>query len=338
MRQHSLRKRLAYWAVALGVAVPLLYASLRGISWPDVWALISRAAPGLLAASFAVASGCLFLRALRWRVLLSASARVHLTTVFAATAVGYCGNLFLPARAGELVRTLMVSRSTGLSKAFVLTTALCERLSDAMALVLISSFALLELPLKPGWLRNAAGPFVMLALAGIVTIIFLPKLEPMGRRWLPHLPVSERMQSTLLSLTEHVISGLRTFHDLKVLSAFSALTAVIWFGDACTVVLIMRALALPGTLVIAILLTTALALGSALPSTPGYIGVYQFVAVSVLTPFGFTKTDAIGYILVFQALQYVLMLTWAGLGALIWRAKYGGASRTDASGVDERSA
>ena len=37
-------------------------------------------------------------------------------------------------------------------------------------------------------------------------------------------------------------------------------------------------------------------LASALPSTPGYVGIYQFVAVSVLTPFGFSRTDAIAYI------------------------------------------
>ena len=32
------------------------------------------------------------------------------------------------------------------------------------------------------------------------------------------------------------------------------------------------------------------------------LGIYQFVAVSVLTPFGFSRTDAIAYILVAQAL------------------------------------
>ncbi len=71
---------------------------------------------------------------------------------------------------------------------------------------------------------------------------------------------------------------------------------------------------LPGTLPIALLLVTGLGLGSALPSTPGYIGIYQFVAVSVLTPFGFTKTNAIAYILLSQALQYALITFWGALG------------------------
>ena len=40
---------------------------------------------------------------------------------------------------------------------------------------------------------------------------------------------------------------------------------------------------------VAFLLIAALGLGSALPSTPGYVGIYQFVAVTVLTPFGFSR-------------------------------------------------
>jgi uncharacterized membrane protein YbhN (UPF0104 family) len=70
---------------------------------------------------------------------------------------------------------------------------------------------------------------------------------------------------------------------------------------------------------VAFLLIVGLGLGSALPSTPGYVGIYQFVAVSVLVPFGFSKTDAVAYILVAQALQYVVMGLWGALGFLNYR-------------------
>ena len=43
--------------------------------------------------------------------------------------------------------------------------------------------------------------------------------------------------------------------------------------------------------------------------------VGQFVAVSVLTPFGLSRTDAIAYILFYQAVSYVVVLSW-GLIAL----------------------
>ena len=65
----------------------------------------------------------------------------------------------------------------------------------------------------------------------------------------------------------------------------------------------------------ALLLLTGLGLGSALPSTPGYVGVYQFVAVTVLTPFGISRDAALAYILVVQVLGYVVV-TLFGLPGL----------------------
>lgn len=301
----------------------LLWFSIRGTSWSGVWHLISRAAPAPLILSLAIASFSLFVRAVRWRLLLLTAGPVKTTTVFVAISVGYCGNLFLPARAGELIRTLMIHRAAGLSKAFVLTTAGCERLSDAIALVLISSITLAALPVRPGWFAHAAGPFIVAALIGISAIVFLPKFEPVCRNWIDRFPMQTRMRSALRSFVEHVAGGLRTLHDPKLLVAFGGLTVFVWFADACTVVLLMHALALPGTFAIAFLLMTGLGLGSALPATPGYVGVYQFVAVTVLSPFGFSKTDAIAYILCFQAMQYLIVPLWAAFGALFWRAEFG---------------
>lgn len=85
------------------------------------------------------------------------------------------------------------------------------------------------------------------------------------------------------------------------------------------------ALGLRMPITVAFLVITGLSLGSALPSTPGYVGIYQFVAVTVLTPFGFTRTDAIAYILVAQALMYALIGFWGALG--LWRYRRGRSAR-----------
>jgi glycosyltransferase 2 family protein len=308
--------RILYWALAFVFAAVLLYFSLRGIRWSSVWHTLSHANRGLIALTCVITTGSLFLRALRWRVLLQAGAPVSVPTAFWATAAGYFGNNFLPARAGEVIRTVMVSGSSGLSKTFVLTTALSERLCDAISLVLISSIVLLALPSKPGWFARAATPFAILGVAGVAVIAVLPKLQPFCQACLHRVPVPPGLRSRLLHVLDQVLVGMRSFHDSKRLIAFIGLTLVIWFSDAGGTVIGMRALGLPGTLPIALLLTTGLALGSALPSTPGYVGIYQFVAVSVLTPFGFSKTDAIAYILLLQAVQYALISFWGALGMI----------------------
>jgi len=72
--------------------------------------------------------------------------------------------------------------------------------------------------------------------------------------------------------------------------------------DAANATICAGALGFHLPLSVAFLLIAGLGLGSALPATPGYVGIYQFVAVSVLTPFGFRRSDAIADILLIQAL------------------------------------
>src|SRR5450755_924246 len=108
-RPSILRSRALHLAVGAIFAGVLLYYSLRGIDWSQVWVTLSHAEMKYILAWLAIVTLSLFLRAIRWRVLLTAEGPVKVSTAFWATAAGYFGNNFLPARAGELVRTLMIS-------------------------------------------------------------------------------------------------------------------------------------------------------------------------------------------------------------------------------------
>ncbi len=305
-------------AISAGLAVllagALLYYSLRGIEWRRVWILIAGANPAWIALGCGLSAGALFLRAMRWRILLRAEGDVGISAAFWATAAGYFGNNFLPARAGELVRTLMISSRSGLSKTYVLTTALSERVADAIALVVISALVLLTLPAPPGWLAHAAKPFAVLGLCGVLAIAVLPRVERLGRTILERLPIPHALRARLMVMLEHILRGIRAFHDKWRLLGFLGLTIAIWCTDAVGMAIGAKALGLSMALPVAFLLVAGMGLGSALPSTPGYIGIYQFVAVTVLTPFGFTRTDAIAYMLLAQGLSYVMVAGWGALG------------------------
>lgn len=306
-------RTLFYWTVALCIAGVLFFLSVRGVDWKQVGTVLTHAHPVYLVCALVISSFALFLRAVRWRILLRAGGSVSIGTAFWATAAGYFGNSFLPARAGELIRTVVVSARTGLTKTFVFTTALAERLSDAVTLVIISSVVLLTLSVRPGWFSHAAKPFAIIGLCGATCIAVLPRMEPMWRTFLQRLPIPQSLKYTLIGILQQILTGLRTFHDPARLAQFAGLAMVIWFCDASSTIMGMRALGLTISLPVAFLLITGFGLGSALPSTPGYVGIYQFVAVSVLTPFGFAKSDAIAYSFLTQALQYAFITFWGVL-------------------------
>jgi uncharacterized membrane protein YbhN (UPF0104 family) len=202
----------------------------------------------------------------------------------------------------------------------VLATALSERVADAVALVIITGVVLLTLPAQPGWLAGAARPFAILGLAGALGIALLPLLESAARTAIARAPVlPPGLRAGLTRAMEHGLRGLRAFHDPRRLSGFVGLAVLIWCLDAVGTVVAGAALGFRIPISAAFLLIAGLSVGSALPSTPGYVGIYQFVAVTVLTPFGFSRTGAIAYILVAQALMYVVIGFWGSLGLWHYR-------------------
>jgi len=315
------RSNYLYWVIALVLAAVLLYYSLRGIDWNQVWVTLKATRLEYVGWMVLATTVSLLLRAFRWCVLLRAGGRVPFATAFWATCAGYFGNSYLPARAGELIRTMAVDAETGIGRAFVLTTALAERITDAISLVLISSLVLLTLPVRPGWYEAAARPFAIVGLCGAIGIAVLPKLDRLWHSLLARAPVPERFRGALTRILDQILNGLRAFHDARRLFTFLGLTVVIWFMDAVGAILAARSLDMNLELPVAYLLLTGLGLGSALPSTPGYVGIYQFVAVEVLMPFGFQRAPVIALTLLLQTLNYVSTGIWGLLALMRFRRR-----------------
>jgi uncharacterized protein (TIRG00374 family) len=308
-------RKTAWWVASFLVSGVLLYYSLRGVDWARVWRTVAGARWQYLAAGAAITSGSYFLRSLRWRILLNAEGHFRVGTVFWANMAGYLGNNFLPARAGELLRSVLISSRSALSNTYVLTTALSERLMDVIALVLGASLVLLTVDPKPRWMEDLSRTMAIVAALGALTIMVLPHTGTLLETILTRIPMPAGLRKTLMQLAEQILLGMRAFHDWARFAGFVFLTLVIWAADSTAAVITARGLGLNLSFGVALLLLTGLGLGSALPSTPGYVGVYQFVAVTILTPFGVSRDAALAYILVVQVSGYVVV-TLFGLPGL----------------------
>jgi len=307
---NAARNLILRWILPAALAAVLLYMALRGVAWGRVWSAIAGAHVEFLIAGALIICCSSFLRALRWRLLLNAEARFDVMTVFWATMAGYLGNAFLPARAGELVRTFAISSRSHLTRTYVLTTALAERMMDAIALVLWSSFILMSVHPKPPWLDHASRTAAIFAGAGLLAVIVLPHTGNLCEAVIVRLPLPGGLRKILLHTAQQVVTGLKVFHDVKRFAGFTAFTVMIWCADAFSVAISARALDLQLPFSVAALLLCGLGLGSAVPSTPGYVGIYQFVTESVLMPFGVSKDAAIAYSLLSQAMSYAVILAF----------------------------
>jgi len=230
--------------------------------------------------------------------------------MFWATADGYLGNALLPARAGELIRSVIVGIKTGIGTSYVFATALTERIVDAVVLVLIGMILLPSISGFPDWVPTALRVMAVVGAIGLLVILALPFIEGFVRKILIKPPMPDGWKKKLDGILGRFVLGTRAFVNPIRAAGFLGLTPIVWLLDGFITVELAKAMSLSLSLTQALLLMVALGLASALPSTPGYVGIYQFVATTVLPVFGMTKSEALTFILFYQALGVIVYLFW----------------------------
>lgn len=304
--------------ISIVMAVFFLYLALRNLDWRIFFATLKNARYAYLPAILLWNSANFLTRALRLRVLLASEKRLPISNVFWANMAGYLGNNILPARAGELIRAAYLARQGNISASFALAVGLVERLIDLIALIILGSLALSSARIVSPIFQNALKGISILGLIGLSAIFILPRFSDLAAHWIMDFPVLKETHKTKLNyFLQQFLTGLKSLHSLKRTALFTGLTGLIWLIDALGTVMLSYVLNIPLLLQQAFVLIAALGLSSAIPSTPGYVGVYQFVAVTTLTPFGILQADALAFILIAQILSYLVIGLW-GLVSL-WK-------------------
>jgi uncharacterized protein (TIRG00374 family) len=316
-KSQAKKKRLMV-AISVGLAALLLYLALRNLDWGVFFVTIKNIKYIYLPLIFLWSSTSFLLRALRLRILLTSEKALPLSNVFWANMAGYLGNNILPARAGELIRATYLGQRNNISASFALAAGLVERFMDLIALIVIGSLALSFAGIVSPVLQNALNGISILGLIGLIAIFILPRFDNLARRLILALPMLKENQKLKLNdFLQQFISGLKSIHGFSRAIQFIFLTGLIWLMDALGAVLLSYILNIPLLIQQAFVLLAALGLSSAIPSTPGYVGVYQFVAVTILAPFGVSQADALAYILISQILGYIVIGFWGLLS--LWQ-------------------
>jgi uncharacterized membrane protein YbhN (UPF0104 family) len=263
------------------------------------------AAGGLLAAVALYALATLA-RGERWhRVLLLVDGRSSRPDAYSLTTVGYMGNNTLPARAGDVLKSVLTARRTGLTTPEVLGAAVAERVLDATALGAIF------LVLGGLVLTDAGLPAVhavVAILAGLVVLGGAALMLPRVRRGHPRVQRAVTLATAMLRPSRALFSGPGA---LLLLGTF-----LIWVLEATVYATVARAVDLPLAGLDALYLVALTNLVALVPAAPGYVGTFD--AAVLFGVKALTGTGAGAYVLALRLVLFV-PITLAGLALLIVR-------------------
>src|SRR3990172_10313557 len=164
------------WQIWLGVLISIVFIwfALRGLHLDEFWDSVRQANYIWVVPGIGVYFVGVWVRAWRWHYLLGPIKKIPTRTMFPITAIGYMGNNVYPARAGVVLRAVILKRKEGVSISASLATIIVERIFDGVVML---SFIFLNLP-ELAKLTDASG-FVgnIQQVAVIGTGVFLGALS-----------------------------------------------------------------------------------------------------------------------------------------------------------------
>src|SRR5215216_5647344 len=201
-------KKWQFWLGVL-ISIVFIWLALRGLRLEEFWGSVREANYVWLVPGIGVYFIGVWVRAWRWHYLLGPIKKIPTHTMFPITTIGYMGNNIYPARAGEVLRAVILKRREGVSVSASLATIIVERIFDGvvmLAFVFVNLRELAKLTGSSGFVGNiqqvaVIGTGVFLgALAVFIVAAMFPSLMAKFGLWFIYRLTPKRLHEPIISL------------------------------------------------------------------------------------------------------------------------------------------
>lgn len=250
------------------------------------------------------------IRIYRWWFILRQSTNFSLGCFVCARyyLIGNFLNNFLPLRAGDIYRTISFANFCIVDKKYVLWTVALERLLDVLGLLCLLLLTTIWLPGGFNFLPEEFRiPLVVIFLA-ILFLIFVLFLAPklilgyLSRRKFSST-FFNKIQLELEKLfldTEHLLNN-------KIVFKLMWVSVLAWIFEAFIYGLVIHGLLIDVPIVAMFLSTVMSTLSTLIPSSPGYIGTFDYAASVSIMVFGVPHQHALAYGVFVHFILWVLV-------------------------------
>jgi uncharacterized protein (TIRG00374 family) len=304
------------WQFWLGVLISILFLwlALRGLKLGDFWGAMQKANYIWLVPAILVYFVAVWVRAWRWHFLLGPIKKIPTSTMFPITTIGYMGNNIYPARAGEVLRAVILKRKEGVPVSASLATIIVERIFDGvvmLAFVFVNLSELAKLTGASGFVGNiqqvaviGTGVFLGALFVFLLAAMFPQATARIGT-WVIERLLPKRLHEKISGIMHKFLDGLASLRSpFNVLMVFFT-SVIIWLLETAKYWLVMHAFDFSVSFFALMLMNGIVNLATTIPSAPGYIGTFDAPGIAVLTAYGVDQATAAGYTLVLHVALWV---------------------------------
>lgn len=295
--------------IALVITVGLLWWAFRGISWEELWHHVRDADPWLMTLAV-IGSFLVFpLRAARWRPILDPVApNTPFGPLWRATCIGFMANSVLPSRAGEIIRPFMLVRETQISFSAALASLVVDRVFDAIVVLLLILVALLDPSLPSGLSLGASitatAIVIGVGMIALYAMVFFPGalvrlFEAFARR------VAPKYEQRGAEMLRSFATGLSVLRDPVRFVVVFLWALAMWLVQPIAFWVGFKAIGIDVPFTAALLVQGIIVFAVAVPSTPGFFGIFEAAAKAGLGIYGVQESLALAWGLTYHVLSLI---------------------------------
>ena len=297
-----------------------------------------------------------FIRAVRWRLILATTHQIDFRQAFHPLMIGFMINCILPGRVGEFARPMILQKKQKIPFATGIATVAAERIFDVAALIIFAviTFAAIEINpqvevnfggfhLNRSILEGVFDRFIIvgLVLMAAIILVTIPGVRRVIHRLILTIPrlafftdeaakskIKARVCEPLIRFVDNIALGFTLIKQPKSIMLCGLYSLIVWTTAALS--WYVFSLGSPGinlsyTEMYSVMVIICLFI--ALPSVPGFWGLWEAGGVFALALFGVSENAAAGFTLANHAVQIFPVIIVGFISAIItsiniWQISY----------------
>lgn len=341
------KKMIVSFLTGILISAVALYFAFRNVPFSDLVEYLKAFNYWWIIPSVTLVYISFMCRGLRWQVILGTSHPIPFWRTYHPMMIGFMLNCILPARVGELARPAILLQKDNVPFPTGLATVAAERVFDLFILIIMLTVVLstvqidpnIEIPfgeyrLNKAMLETISGGMIKMGLVLILGIIgvSIDRFRQLITKVLLGVPnlaafagepakklLIRYVSLPLIGIMENIAAGFSLVKDVKRMSLCLGISTVVWVLNAISYHLM--ALGAPGMQLSFFEITTVMIIICffiALPSVPGFWGLWEAGGVFALTLFAVPTKEAAGFALASHAVQMFPVIIIGLVSAVVY--------------------
>lgn len=310
-------KKSFKFIISVLVTCVFAYLAFGRMDWGKALDALRTANVGLIVLGLGFLAADYFIKIIRWWIILrKMGVNASLMCCSRPFLVSFAFNNIFPLRAGDMARVFGFRETIGGNAPTVLGSVFVERILDFFSLLIFFYIGLSALPsgTLPVYFVHTAGLIAVALLAALLFLVFMPGTVLsiinfiFGSSPLSRFSLAKKIRDAGADF----IKSLKMIRDPFSTVGLLALSCLIWLLEGGLFASVAWSLGIGVEIQAALFSMSTGTLATLLPSTPGYIGTFDYFAILGLMAFGANR-DLVGIYALLCHILLWLPVTAAGL-------------------------